>query len=71
MKHNKSHLGAIERAENAFTAERLEAATIRAAMDDMVRCIGAMEMRLSWIEWSVMMFDYADDVCWKRVDGDT
>ena len=38
----RANLGAIDRAENAFTAERLEAATIRAAMDDMVRCIGVV-----------------------------
>jgi hypothetical protein len=47
MKHNnpltRANLGAIERAENAFTAERLEAATIRAAMDDMVRCMDEVE----------------------------
>ena len=39
----RANLGAIERAEKAYTAERLEAATIRAAMDDMVRCMDEVE----------------------------
>ena len=42
----RANLGAIDRAENAFTAERLEAATIRAAMDDMVWCIGCLLIEL-------------------------